>query len=172
MTLRKCSYYNERGKRCGKKGTGNPPLCSAHMDALDLEPAFDEDDPLNMVMGRVIEHPGVQQVLNSFQGYLDTIAWNLDRASRVVPPPPRQAPKNGQHTPPRRPAPPPPAPKPQNGLSERIILGFGPHVVLTAALVKERRRELAKLYHPDRGGSHEALARVNDAADRLLKNLS
>jgi curved DNA-binding protein CbpA len=37
--------------------------------------------------------------------------------------------------------------------------------------VKERQRELAKLMHPDRGGSTKALQRINAAAQELLTGL-
>jgi len=54
----------------------------------------------------------------------------------------------------------------------RKILGFAEGLVLTRKLVKARQRELAKCCHPDRrGGSTEAMAKVNQAADDLLAML-
>jgi len=50
----------------------------------------------------------------------------------------------------------------------RQTLGFGAEP-LTAEMVKQRRRELAKQHHPDAGGSAASMARINDAADLLLK---
>jgi hypothetical protein len=54
----------------------------------------------------------------------------------------------------------------------RVVLGFEPGETLTAARVKERKRQLAALFHPDKaGGSISAMKRVNEAADALLKSL-
>ena len=47
-------------------------------------------------------------------------------------------------------------------------MGFGADTPLTVKLVKERRRKLAELYHPDHGGSDAAMRRINAAADALL----
>jgi len=69
----------------------------------------------------------------------------------------------------RPPRPPPPAPAPKE--DPRDVLGFGPDAKLTRAMVKERQRELAKLMHPDRGGSTKALQRLNAAAQALLQDL-
>jgi hypothetical protein len=79
---------------------------------------------------------------------------------------------------------PPPRPKKQkkaNGVSApnshaveidaRTVLHFGPTEKLTSELIKKRRKVLATMCHPDRGGSAEAMAKVNAAADVLLKNL-
>lgn len=62
--------------------------------------------------------------------------------------------------------PPPPAPE-----DPRDVLGFSADISLTRAMVKERQRELAKLMHPDRGGSTKALQRLNAAAQILLAGL-
>jgi curved DNA-binding protein CbpA len=38
-------------------------------------------------------------------------------------------------------------------------------------MVKERQRTLAKLWHPDKGGSLKAIQRLNGAAQELLATL-
>jgi curved DNA-binding protein CbpA len=53
----------------------------------------------------------------------------------------------------------------------REVLGFAPGAKLTRELVKARQRELAKLWHPDRGGSTAATQRLNVAAKKLLDSL-
>ena len=53
----------------------------------------------------------------------------------------------------------------------RVILGFGPEQKLTIQIVKDRKRKLAEMYHPDKGGSPEAMQRVNVAADVLIAAL-
>jgi curved DNA-binding protein CbpA len=53
------------------------------------------------------------------------------------------------------------------------VLNFEAGEALTAAAVNKRRRELARIYHPDRpNGSKEAMQRINEAADDLLANLA
>ena len=51
-------------------------------------------------------------------------------------------------------------------------MGFAPNDRLTESLIKERKRRLAKKYHPDiKGGSVHRMAAVNDAADVLMAAL-
>jgi curved DNA-binding protein CbpA len=38
--------------------------------------------------------------------------------------------------------------------------------------IKARQRELARLFHPDKGGSVRAMQRVNDAADALIAQIA
>lgn len=74
------------------------------------------------------------------------------------------------HVPPRQTHTPPAAPRPD----PREVLGFEPSTPLTAELVRQRRKELAKIFHPDTGqaGSEAAMKRVNAAAEELLANLA
>lgn len=53
----------------------------------------------------------------------------------------------------------------------RKVMGFAPAEPLNTAMVRERKRTLAMKHHPDRGGSADKMARVNDAADVLLASL-
>ena len=60
----------------------------------------------------------------------------------------------------------------QAALAARQVMGFAASERLTQEMVKDRRRLLAKRYHPDvTGGSAARMAQVNDAADVLLKSL-
>lgn len=74
------------------------------------------------------------------------------------------------HPDPPRPAPPPPPPPPDPTIEARRILGFEEKELLTPERIKERKRALAAVYHPDKpGGSTAQMQRVNAAADLLLK---
>jgi len=50
-------------------------------------------------------------------------------------------------------------------------MGFRPDEALTKTSIKARQRALADLFHPDKGGSVESMQRVNEAAQKLLKDL-
>jgi curved DNA-binding protein CbpA len=49
----------------------------------------------------------------------------------------------------------------------RSLLGFTPKEPITKEMLKARHRELAKKHHPDRGGSADMMAKINDAMDTL-----
>ena len=65
------------------------------------------------------------------------------------------------------------APEPPQPLEDaRVVLGFAPDEQLTASSVKARKKQLARIFHPDQPtGSLHAMKRVNEAADKLLKDL-
>ncbi len=63
-----------------------------------------------------------------------------------------------------------PAPPPSENPYE--VLGFPPDKPLLASEIKARQRELARMFHPDKGGSVRAMQRVNDAATTLLSQIS
>jgi hypothetical protein len=77
--------------------------------------------------------------------------------------------------PPRYAQPPPPPPPPPRQAPHiddaRVVLGFGATIQLTEKMVKSRQRELAAVYHPDRGGSEESMKRVNLAVAALLAQI-
>lgn len=54
-----------------------------------------------------------------------------------------------------------------------MILGFEPAEILTIERVQDRKKALAKVFHPDlHGGSEAQMKRVNAAADVLLAKLA
>jgi hypothetical protein len=99
------------------------------------------------------------------------------RARPAAPPPPPQRPGSpgsrspGSQQPPR--SPPPAAARPvDQTIKAREILGFEPGEKLSKERIEDRRRQLAKVFHPDRqGGSTTQMQRVNHAADLLLQKL-
>lgn len=76
-------------------------------------------------------------------------------------------PQAGPAREPRRPPPPTPPPKE----SPRDVLGFSPTAKLTRVTIKTRQKALAKLLHPDAGGSDAAMRRINTATAELLASL-
>lgn len=133
----------------------------------ELVPEDVQEDPLRAVLDRVLETPQAQSLFEQAQKYIDQLGNAIDpryqiRAEPAEPP--------GGHEEPRRP---PPRPRPRTNpvVVARGILHFGPSDNLSKALIMERRRAIAALCHPDKGGSNEAMQRVNEAADLLLAQL-
>ena len=76
---------------------------------------------------------------------------------------------------PHRPPPPPVDPEEARQAvacaAARRVMGFTDKEKLDEDMIKRRHRELSKRYHPDRGGSTEKMAAVNNAADVLRASL-
>lgn len=53
----------------------------------------------------------------------------------------------------------------------RAILGIKPDAAVSVELVQQRKRELAAIHHPDRGGNPSQMADINRAADAALAEL-
>lgn len=180
--------FREDGERCRRIGFGNPPLCRAHAILLELE--LERRDPmreilsdldrrLQKILGRD-ESPTVGVVADFFSRWLAQIAA---RRSAGAPMPRvhsvRERTADGGYrdipiTEPwfRQPPPPPVVDlKADAARRARKVLGFKQDQILTRDLVKARQRKLAMRHHPDRGGSAEAMAKVNRAADDLLATL-
>lgn len=161
--VRRCAF-REGSRRCTRNGFGNPPLCRTHAIQVGLHgEEGEEDDPIISLIDiadRAFSRNRNEIVQNARQIFGEFLAQraNQRNAKRVPPPPPPKSP------PPPRPPPPPPE-------DPRDILGFPPGTKLTKALVKARQRELAQLFHPDKGGSVKAMQKVNDAAAKLLATL-
>jgi hypothetical protein len=161
--------------QCPKRGIGDPPLCLEHYELLQ-EAEYDEDDPdaepdlFQDLLDRFLGHP-------SIRSRIDRVVEAIGDPSRFHPnyqgpgqayaaeAPPR--PNRPQHPPPH----PPPRQPPLSLEDPRQILHFSPDQALTVDQVRKRQRQLARLAHPDLGGSKEAMLRINDAADRLISQL-
>ncbi len=143
----------------------NPPLCFEHAYYDDDEEGDFVVDPtfVDDALDAVLENPRVKSVFNRAGAVFEKFAQVLDRVSQQQSaPPPGKGPRP-QSPPPRKP---PPKENP------REVLGFGPNQLLTEQIVKDRKKALASIVHPDKpGGSVEAMARINAAADALLASL-
>lgn len=147
----RCSAW-EGDRQCRRNGEGRLALCRIHQIAL-------EDDPLDEVFDRLNEvtSDGVDRLIQGVRSVFDRFTQPQMRPTHARGPQPRP-----------RPATPPPPPVQDD---PRVVLGFGPGVKLTKALVKERQRALASLMHSDVGGSDEAMKKINVAAKKLLESL-
>lgn len=63
----------------------------------------------------------------------------------------------------------PPTPTETHRRPWRIVLGFGLTSHPTNDDIRERHRNLVRTAHPDAGGSHDAMAEINNARDEALE---
>lgn len=175
MTLPQCVFKFElEGEtyRCTRPGIGNPPLCREHYEIVQAA----EDRPGRMpqnfwdeLLDRVLDHPYVQGKVEEVMEILRDPARSSpfyqgpgQAYAAETPPRPREQRKR-----PRRPPPEPP----RDTLTCRQaleILHFSPKQKPSCAEIRKRQRELARLAHPDIGGSDEAMQRINAAATFLI----
>jgi hypothetical protein len=175
----RCAYV-EGKQRCGRAGTGNPPLCEPHRVVLEAEANRPRTagsriaDLLSSVLrGKKVTDEqvvgGVEDFVDMFTRSAgdpahDPIAAARARAADFI----RRT--QGQQ---QRQAPPPPrGPDPRIAIAKaRQTLGFNPTDKLTEDMVKKRHRELARKHHPDRGGSVARMQEINAAVDQVLATL-
>jgi hypothetical protein len=158
----RCAFIDD-DVRCRKRGVGDPPLCAEH--------AAPAHDIFAQALDQLFAHPTVKTWADSAQGWVQTRVSLLDQfIAGAIPFAPGAAPGR---PPGPRPGPGfrPPPPRPSPAEDPRSVLHFGAKEPLTVAKVKERKKMLAAMVHPDRGGSTEAMAKINNAADTLLKTL-
>lgn len=153
-------------------------FCRHHALALELE--LEEESPLDRLFemadralaGRLRK----DEIASAISGMVG--GW-VGQMMKGVPMPPGMIPPGGIPTSgagPRAPRPPPPRPPPDPQIEARrlarITLGFDETEKLTKELVKDRKRALARVFHPDTGkGSVAHMQRINQAADLLLKEI-
>lgn len=185
----RCVYKPAQGRRCPHPGVGNPPMCFQHFAVAQFDDGEADEgargQPVADIVDAVLDHPKVQ---NIFSAILQRMDHGIRRAERPEdsphyrgpdaaydaewPPRPRQQQRRRQQQQQQQRRRRPGRPKPPESTEDpRMVLGFGPQVRLTTALIKDRQRRMAAMVHPDVGGSEEAMRRVNIAADALLSQL-
>jgi hypothetical protein len=173
----RCAYVEGR-RRCGRPGTGNPPLCEAHRLVLEDEATRPErpGEKLVGLLGRVLRgqkvnddhlYAGIEDFVDMFSQPAGSPPRSpIDAARARTQDFFRRAQAQTQGRPP-----PPPRPRKPTGPDPHMVLGFAVGQKLTVAEVKARHRELARKHHPDRGGSLAKMQEVNAAVDQILATL-
>lgn len=186
--LPRCRYRDPRtGVRCTEGGVGQPPLCAPHFHLVRF--GGDDDDrgvATDEFVDALLDNPRVQDLFGRLGQWFDGVVRRVDRQSRPEHHPDYRGPARGYYSefPPRpdddREPPggpdfdvPPRRPRRRRppGEDPRAVLGIPPDVPLTRELVKKHQRALADIHHPDRGGSVQAMQRINEAATALLAQL-
>lgn len=152
----RCKGIKANGQQCRNSAIERTEFCYLHADDDD---ARVYDGIVNAFLG----HPQIRRVGRKVNSILEEFSNALGRlgdraeevsAERGPEPPPRHRAPNPVHT-------------PEFGRACRA-LEFAEGERITEKAVKDKRRELAKKYHPDRGGDTERMAEINFAADYLL----
>jgi hypothetical protein len=118
---------------------------------------IEDEDPIQALVDRALDSHKANAVFEKVKEFIDRAGNAIDPKGRPV-----RAPAS-----PRAPA----SLKPNPHAVARAILHFGPREQLTKEIVTKRRRALATVCHPDKGGSSEAMVRLNQAADLLLSGI-
>jgi len=152
---RRCAF-KEGKRRCSRNGFGNPPLCRAHAIQVRLHGEQEEileENPLYAFIN--IADRALSRSNSNFAKQAGTLFGEFLAASA------NKASAQRQYITPQYI--PPPAPN-----DPLEILGFPAGSTPTKTQIKARQRELAQLFHPDKGGSLAAMQKVNDAVNALL----
>lgn len=177
----KCSYH-EGKRRCpydaAPSNSIEPPLCRAHQLAVaEAAKPKSPGDILSEILFDLMNGEAIDRdaAINAAkQVFGEWRARQAAAAGAPRPPPPGWRPPGFWGA--QQPPPPPPPhqqvdPDVRARQMARRIMGFGPTEPLTADMIRKRKRTLAERYHPDRGGSTERMAAINDAADILMRML-
>lgn len=172
--------FVENGRRCRRNGSGTPSVCKAHQIAFakasappargDAIRGFFED----LVSGG---RPSKKKQRAAFNDLRDIVRdYTESQQARPAPPRPHRHASPAAHVPheqeQQRPPPRRESVAEANArfLNAKKILGFAESEPITAEMVKDRRRQLAKKFHPDlHPGEADKLSAINAAADELLR---
>ena len=142
MTKRRCIYEDDLGA-CRRYGYGNPPLCPDHEN-------IDENE-LNDLVDAALEHPLGKKIVKKANDVLDALSGFITKLSQQQVTVPQTKTKVVIKRNPRE------------------LLHFGLTESLTIEKIEKRKKELARLAHPDLGGSNEAMAQILEAAKILVQ---
>lgn len=181
---RKRCVYAENKRRCPFEGVGDPPFCPAHrIAAAEAARPRSPFEILTGALSNLLAGAPINAEATIGAGISLFEQWKMGgsigaghfQGQRIqwdpswIPGSSRSAAQGRAQAPP---PPPPEDPRIEIERKARHILGFKPRDALTEDVIKDRRRKLAKKFHPDvAGGSVERMAAVNDAADVLLAAL-
>ena len=170
--------YTEGGRRCRRDGVGDPPVCPPHQIAYahHAQRATSKKQPGDAIVDLFDSLLSGRKVSKKkFERAWDDVGQILHNAAPAGFQPPQgfQPPPNWMP----RPAPPPGPPPRDPAIVEaerefaaaKKVMGFADTQKITADDVRDRKKQLARKFHPDMpGGSAAKMAEINNAADVLL----
>ncbi len=163
--------YDLEGPRCRRIATVNGELCREHAVLLStqLESGSPLHDFVSAVDREVTRATARDPVLGAFVGMIGSLFRPVPAGSQPGHSQRAQQQQQRSQHPPRPSSPPPPDPS----AAARVVLGFEPTEPLTKDKISDRKKALARVFHPDLAGGSEAhMKRINQAADVLLAKLA
>jgi hypothetical protein len=161
---KRCEYPG-----CRLQGYGVPPLCDRHAEEVEED---DDEEKYSDLVEKVLENPQVQTLLDKASAVVDRLGLVVEQVAKQRAEQLFERVKQGAQARAQRATQPPPRKDIDLAKVARSILHFSPTESLTAEKIKDRRRELAKMCHPDKGGSTDQMQKINRAADILIKSVS
>jgi hypothetical protein len=200
VRTQRCRFENERGQRCRRLATVGDGLCRQHALVIELQlegRASEVAGEIDRFIARQPPGSPLSLLAQLASGVLGrAVAGHQQRYPLPTPHRPGQIPRDQLrcdpvrghgcyalhgplhrcgctcHGPQTRTSSSPRPPTPDPTVAARAILGFEPTETLTRERIQDRKRDLAKVFHPDRaGGSLQQMQRVNAAADTLFAKL-
>lgn len=162
---RKCVWDSD-AVECNSPAAGNPPLCAKHAKyrkKLQEQEEEQENVLIKSVLGALMDHPAVGGVFGRVNGILDNASGFVKDVANG------KWPLGGVGPTPEAPPAPPPKASGLTSKEARELYGFKLTEKLEASKVKTRKRELATVFHPDKGYDQAMMVKINAAADVLLK---
>lgn len=172
----KCRFADQHGVRCTRLATVDGQLCRQHAAALEAQPVNFLEGLFGAIDRTVTKRLRADPLTRPFANELDVgqllrqvFQPRAHPAGAPVMPGQAGTPPRGRVYPPHQPPPPPGPTAEEVAVREALLLmGFERLEGLTAAAIKDRKRKLAKTYHPDTGsGDEAAMKRIMAAADLL-----
>lgn len=159
--MKQCQFIYSDGEPCFNKAVGL--TCKKHAKhAAEVKRSLDEERTAQKalvgdLLGVLLQQPAIAGVVGKITGFIDKSGTILDKVAM------------GDYSA-FKSTPAEPTPKP-TGPDPRKLMGFKPNVVLTEKEIRDRKRELSKVYHPDKGFDDSLLKDINAAADQLLREI-
>ncbi len=160
--MKQCQFIYADGQACQNKAIGL--TCKKHAKyAAEVKRSLDEERfaqkaLVGDLLGVLLAQPAIAGVVGKITGFIDKSGSILDQVA------------TGDYSAFKAKEKPTQTP-PATGPDPRKLMGFRPGVVLTEKEIRDRRKDLAKIYHSDTGSSEEMLKDINAAADQLLREL-
>ena len=143
---------------CARKGTGSSGLCPiCFEDSLYEDEVDEEEGLLNRLLASPIAQSLWQRGIDAVGSKFDEVTGRLDKFAIAFIASQQARQQQAAEAPKEDP---------------RVIMGFAEDEQHDKKMIKDRRKELLQVYHPDKGIRSDKMAqRINQAADELLKTL-
>lgn len=180
--------WTEVGRRCTRDVGEGQALCRPHQVA-----AAEQQRRAQHAAARAAESNPISELVEDFFAdnpfaakagqFLNDMGWSLggifgggysppidNVPPPEVPPEYRDQYRYQQHQERQQAPPPPPSEDPRVVMRARVELGYGPSDPISADSIRDRRKQLARKWHPDLAGKDEKRRRLNEERMRTIND--